>query len=102
MTRTRSTSFIDRLIAESKQATSDLMALRHEIERAGLKRRTYWGGGPGERARLVYDNLHKLADHVHKIWEADIDDDDDAPIVNEKPSQRTLGDGQLRLTSGGR
>jgi hypothetical protein len=100
----RRASTLDRLIAESKQATSDLMALRHEIERVGLRRARYLGG-PADRAYLVCSNLRSLADDVHKLWEqatnlADADEDEPAAPINRP--MRAIGDGTLRLTAGGR
>jgi|GEM_PF-6911394 len=98
----RRTSMLDRLIADSKQATSDLMALRHEIERSGLKRMRYVGG-PADRAYLVCSNLRSLADDVHKLWEqaTSLADEDDAPEPMNRPV-RAIGNGTLRLTAGDR
>lgn len=98
----RHASMIDRLIAESKQATSDLMALRHEIERSGLRRARYLGG-PADRAYLVCSNLRAIADDMHKLWEqmTTLADEEEPPAPINRPT-RAIGNGTLRLTAGGR
>jgi hypothetical protein len=97
----RPSTTIERLIAESKQITSDLIALRHEVERKDHRRRSIWGGGQADRMRLICDNARVLADDMHKLWSQEVGlGDDDSPITIEPPQKRALGNGQLYLTGG--
>lgn len=96
----RPNTTIDRMIAESKQITADLMALRHEMNRRDTARRSIWGNGRSERAYLIYENARHLTDDMFDLWTARKDtSDDDSPVVVERP-RLALGNGQRFLTGG--
>lgn len=99
MTRRASGSNIDRLIAESKQVTSDLMALRHELQR-GTPDRVF--GGWKNRADLLYGNLQRMTDELFALRypKPEIDSEEISDFATPRP--RALTNGQLRLTAGGR
>lgn len=96
----KSSSQIDRLIAESKQVTSDLMALRHEM---GRRPRAQWPafGGPMDRAFMISANIHRIAEELYDLRKASREPEPEPEYIDE-PKPRALGNGQLRLTSGGR
>lgn len=97
MSRRTSSSLIDRLIAESKQITCDLMALRHEMERKAEPTIT---GGWKERVRLIESNLRSMGDTVFALAYGKSEPEPEFPEFEQRP--RALGNGQLRLTAGGR
>jgi hypothetical protein len=100
MSARASSPVIDRLIKESKQLTTDLMALRHELERHALSKfQTF--GGPHDRAMLIYGNANRIADDIYKLARGE---DEPEPEIKpfDLPRPRALGNGQLRLTGGGR
>lgn len=102
--RLSSTPQLDRLISESKQVTSDLMALRHELVRCATSRTNEKRRMPADRAYLIMDNLHAMSRELHELWEAMIHPPKEIEHVREFKEQRTLTlhDGQLRLGNGGR
>lgn len=114
MPRASSTPQVDRLISESKQVTTDLMALRHEIARFASQR----GGDdqrrvPADRAYLIVDNIRAMSDELHKLWLSMIHPPSE---IEKAPGEQIHGvarrlyrqgtfvprDGQLRLGNGGR
>lgn len=81
---------IDQLIRESKQLTTDLMALRHEMQRPGSRLSVF--GGPRDRADLIYGNAQQI---TKEIWELSHPE----PMhIRRSETGRELGDGKLLLT----
>lgn len=100
--RQSSTPEIDRLIAESKQVTTDLMALRHEVLRfASLHPRSSRPMRmPADRAYLIIENVRGMSESLHQLWESMIHPPKEIEIVSARRSSRqstfNLSDGPIR------
>ena len=107
MKRTSSKSTFDHLVAESKQITADLIALRRDaakltqLNRGVLAEQTL--RMIADRAYLTSTAIRALAQTVSDVWMdaaglRDKEEDNDWPIAEA----RALSNGQLTLTSGGK
>ncbi|HEY1767789.1 MAG TPA: hypothetical protein VGG26_09040 [Terracidiphilus sp.] len=97
----RSTPPVDALIARSKMLTTDLMALRHELNLA-LASRTPVANVRACRGRLslVLDSVRAMSKEMHELWE----ECGNFGVLDRSAVQNAtaLTAGHLRLTSGGR
>ncbi len=86
---------IDQLIRESKQLTTDLMALRHELRRSESRGTIFCAAR--DRMDLIYDNARRIADEIFALRYPP-----QPKIVRQREMVREIESGQLRLTAGGR
>lgn len=94
------TSALDQLIAQSKQITEDLMAVRREAKRTISARCLKDARQRAEnRLYLVLTSLHALTDDVRDAWEKAADLDEAKPQWMNAV-RAALDDGQLKLVSG--
>lgn len=100
MTVLKKSALIDRLIAESKQVTADLMALRHEMQRRPDS--PFYLGGPRDRAFLISSNIYRMADDIRSLGDRLEKREIETEPEYIKPRPRALENGQLRLGNGGR
>jgi hypothetical protein len=102
-TKTRSPQ-LDKLIAQSKQITADLMVLRNEVSKTIYRSaRAARFGTATSRANLIVDATRELSDEIYEIWAqmAGLRD----PIPEPKapfprPAPRRIGQEKLFLTGG--
>ncbi len=92
---------LDRLIAESKQVTADLMAVRHEAQRLISARARETQFRPvRDRVSLVIDRLTLMSNELFELWQ------ESSPYKNKpepEPVNRDaplLTNGQLTLIGG--
>jgi hypothetical protein len=99
MTDKIKTPALDTLIASSKQLTTDLMSLRHELQRAlasrGSERQLRTAK---DRLSLALNNTHDLSRDLFAFWET-LHERGKATVEATGPA---LGNGRLQLTKGGR
>jgi division protein CdvB (Snf7/Vps24/ESCRT-III family) len=92
---------LDRIIAQSKQVTVDLMTVRRDVARQISSYATHNASIEAARSRLslVIDQMHAMSQELHEMWmESSPYKDTDPPLAHRV--RRALPSGQLTLTGG--
>ena len=93
-------STLDRLIADSKQITADLLVLRKSAtSNVRTYRRSYHDDPTVTRSRLILDQMDGMRDQLHTLWEIAVGLREPEPDF-PRPAPRPLTSGALRLTEG--
>jgi len=92
---------LDRLIAESKQVTSDLMALRREVcSKIYASARDCRYSPATDRAYLVLNKLGDMRDEMHELWAQASGLREPKPEPMQPAPRLALTSGKLWLTGG--
>ena len=95
-------STIDRLIADSKQVTADLLVLRRFSTSSVRAYRSSYHDDPAvTRARLILDQMDTMRDQLYALWEVAVGLREPEPEpAFPRPDPRPLTNGALRLIGG--
>lgn len=92
---------LDRLIADSKQVTVDLLALRREVSSKVYASAQDCRYSPATgRAQIVSDKLREMGDEMHELWAQAAGLREPEPSPRERTSDLALTNGTLWLTGG--
>jgi hypothetical protein len=95
-----STIELDRLIARSKQITSDLMVVRRELKMFIERPDKFRFRTPDDRVFLVLGNIHDLASDLRELWDKPAREHHPAPEPGDSQTTLTISNGRLWLTPG--